>query len=486
MSLQRSLHVLFAILVIMVGSMAFAQSCPTLVDSPVLSSSVDDIPTAENSNIKTYAGSYAQWHPNHVIAFLQTGANEQKVWFSVDIGFSNSLPLPVYYNRRYRADSSSPWYWEFSYSKAVTSYATFVTSVLYSSTAKYVDPTHTAHKYVMYSIWQPPACFTQTDPTQNSFGILMSAFSDNGTCWSQMYQVTRNGGATVACMPSLGDNLIEAESVSAIDGGDTIYFVWMEGNLNTILNGNLDQPYVQWGTISPSAATAVTASTTSTPTACLWSAFFQQYFASSCGLFNPVVHPTSDPDPDRFRVYAYAFNLSTAWDAANGDLYLTRGYPYPYDRHAVQTGSPGIPASYQQVETVSYNMYYGDDENVSGCGGGAVAGLPNRNQTYKMHIGTLSNFSQIHTGTWTLVLDNGNSRGYETDFGTGGVGYALVSGQSSGTRDAGAASFLRDSAGFLVRSGTATIFTGSTAHESLSQGPCVNTGNERNVAVTIP
>jgi hypothetical protein len=476
-----------AILLLATAAPGLAQTCPTLVDSPILSSSIDDVPPAETGHVRTYSGTYVLEKANHWLAYVQTGPNEQKVWFSLDISFPDSLVFPVYYNRRYRADSSSPWYWEFTYSKAVTSYAAMPNTILYSATPKYVDRNGVAHKYAMYFDYQPSACNGVT------FGVIAVAYSDDGICWSPLNGVYEAGGGSyVPCVGSIlgGDSgLINSEGVSVIDGGDTIYAVWVEGDVPTLLNGYLNQPYAHWGTIAPSSSYIVTVPSSTVATACLSPEylFAPQHWVSSCGEFNPVVYPMSDPDPDRFRSYGFLFNLTAAWDNANGDLYLSRGYPYPYDRHAVSCVNDCtviFPAVYQQADTLAYNMYAGYNQSTSGCGGGAAAGFPNRTQVYKMHIGTLGNFSQLHTGTWTLVADNGNSHGYERE--GFGIPYALVSGQTSGTRDAGVASFLRDGAGFLVRNGTATMFAGSTLRESLSQGPCQTTGNERNVAVTIP
>jgi hypothetical protein len=486
--MRKRWYFIICLLAVFIAPAAFPQLCPTLVDSPILSNSPDDIPPAETGYELTYAGSYVLAKADHWVTFIQTGPNEQKVWFSLNVVYPDYNAYPVYYNRRYRADGNSPWYWEFTYSKAITSWTNFPNAVLYSATPKYVDRNGVAHKYAMYLDYQPPACNGVT------FGPITVAYSDDGVCWSAINGVYQSGGGVdLPCAGSLvgGDSgLISNEGVSVIDGGDTIYIIWVEGDGSTLVNGYLDQPYAHWGTISPSSSYLVSVPNSTVATPCLApeNFFAAQHWVSSCGEFNPLVHPVSvsDPDPDRFRSYGYFFNLSAAWDSANGDLYVSRGYPYPYDRHAVNCGDycAIFPAFYQQTETLAYNIYEGHNESTSGCGGGSVAGYPNRYQVYKMHIGTLANFSQIHTGTWTLVSDNGNSHGYEQE--GFGVPFALVSGQTSGTRDAGVASFLRDGAGFLIRNGTATIFAGSTARESLSQGPCVNTGNERNVAVAIP
>src|SRR5258708_37938385 len=111
--------------------------CPAnfpITDSPVLSSAADDIPHT-GDHILTYTGAHAAGPANHNISFIQTGTNEQKVWFFTD---NTSLDHQhVYYNRRFRANSSSPWYWQYSVSPAVLPYGAASDAVLYSPTPKY-------------------------------------------------------------------------------------------------------------------------------------------------------------------------------------------------------------------------------------------------------------------------------------------------------------------------------------------------------------
>src|SRR5438045_5297697 len=114
-----------------------AQTCPTLpAPSPVLSTRQDDIPPAANSLLINRHGSYFAPRPNHVLAYVQISNIEEDVWFGVDAGPSYGK---VYYNRRYRADTTQPWYWQYSQSPALFSIggSVVVDCVLVSSTLKY-------------------------------------------------------------------------------------------------------------------------------------------------------------------------------------------------------------------------------------------------------------------------------------------------------------------------------------------------------------
>jgi hypothetical protein len=450
---------------------AYSQ-CPTLVDSPILSYSTDDVPGAEPAWLITDTGSYYRARPNHQVAYVQTGPNEQKVWFSLDVGVQDNTPGPnwgVFYNRRYRADANSPWYWEFSTSKSVTSFSAFVDAVLYSPTAKYYDMYGIPHKYIMFLVNQPQAC---DGPIA---GFAMESFSDNGTCWSPMVPMHHTGGPYAACAPELGGDLVQTEAFGAIDAGNTIYLVGVEGD-NTIL--------INYYYMNLSELVFGTVSTTNPQQLQLGPYYTGSYY----GLFLPVTPSlqANDPsDPDHYRPYGYFENMAMAWDEPNGDLYVSRGYPYPYDRRNDLPSCCNVPSWRQAGATYAYNYMSNFYQKVGGCGTAAAALYPNRYQVYKMHIGTLANIQQLYFGTWTLVSDNGNSAGYETNFTLAST--PLVAGQTNGGRDAGAASFLVDNTGRLVRnSGTGTVFAGSTLHSNLSIGPCRQTGNERIVANQIP
>jgi hypothetical protein len=280
--------------------------------------------------------------------------------------------------------------------------------------------------------------------------------------------------------------------MGAVDSGSTVYLMGIEGD-NSILGdmANMNHNYVSWGHSSPTNVVNLTVD--------------PDRDMSDSGLFNPKAFTAEYVPayiPDRFRSYAYFFNIAIAWDAANGDLYVSRGYPYPYDRCAANPAACGSPWLMVPSEEQSYdrptvwNSAVGAYQSVWDCGG-RVALYPNRYQIYKLHVGTLTNFAAVHTGTWTLLTDNGNNVGYESNFNRNAPrgdwwsvppqATALVAGQTPGTRDAGAASFLVDGAGQLIRTGgVGYVFAGSTIREHLSAGPCQTTGGERVVLTAIP
>ena len=468
---------------------ATAQYCPSLPpDSPVLSQSPDDIPPGATAALINVSGNTFYALPNHEVAYVQIGPNEQKVWFSVDVHFIDVNHGSNYYNRRYRANESSPWYWQYSQSQPFSDPNNpigFVAQVLYSDTPKYSAYSGGAlYKYVLYTFYQPAACNGAVG------GIAMVSLSIDGICWTPAVPMHRSGGPSFACTENLGSELVPVESMGAVDGGNTIYLMGIEGD-NSILGNmsNMNHNYVSWGHSSPTDVVDVTVD--------------PDRDMSDAGLFNPrafVTEYTPAYIPDRFRSYAYFFNMQIAWDAVNGDLYVSRGYPYPYDRCAAnptdcQSAPLMVPSIEQTYEAPNvWNSLAGAYQSVWDCGG-RVALYPNRYQIYKMNIGSLANFSTVHTGTWMLVTDSGNGVGYESDFNrTGPRGEtlppqatALVTGQTAGTRDAGAASFLVDRAGQLVRTGgIGYVFAASTLREHLSAGPCQTTGAERVVMTPIP
>ncbi len=455
-----------AALLLFVSTSVLAQNCPPLgTPSPVPSNSPDDIPPGSNAWLVNHNGQLYRGGPNHMIAYVQTGANEQKVWYSID---AHGPRYFIYYNRRYRASATSPWNWEYQYSQPVTTFSAFVTSVLYSSTAKYKDNAGVPHKYVMYLVYQPQACDYQTA------GVAMVSFSDNGTCWSEMVPLRHEGGPSHACVPELGSNLVLVEAMSAIDSGIRVYLLGVEGDVSILAPPqNMDDPRTSWGYSGYGMMTTLQMTS--------------QHAMSSYGVFSPLAPgthvPYSPSDPNRFRSYAYFFNLSTTFDPTTGDLYVTRGYPYPYDRRSDLGVNTWIPSLAQRTEGYEWNSAAGVNQSVQGCGASPVT-YPNRYQVYRMRIYGVENFSMIHTGTWTLVTDNGRHVGYEN---INGVNVPLVTYQTAGTRDSGAATFIRNGAGHLVReNGVASVFAGNTIRESLSVGPCLTTGFERVVLTPIP
>src|SRR5437868_5770615 len=131
----------------------------TNVMAQVPSYSLDDVPAGVDAWLVTYQNNMVREGPNHQLAYVQTGPNEQKVWFSIDVALKTQPGQPTlqtYYNRRYRASESSQWFWEFPNSQPLSGTRGFVESVLYSATPRYVDGQWGfAWSYIMYTVDQP-------------------------------------------------------------------------------------------------------------------------------------------------------------------------------------------------------------------------------------------------------------------------------------------------------------------------------------------
>ena len=464
-----------AIVVLFLCTGAHAQPvCLTMPpDSPVLSNSPDDIP-ATGFNILTYTGAHTPARANHNVAFVQTGANEQKVWFAPDAAPGLHK---CFYNRRYRADGSSPWYWQYSVSPQVIEFVAPASAgpsvVLYSPTAKYVDTrTSTAYKYIMYQVNQPGSC-------DNSVaGFLYVAFSNDGICWTAGQQATRNGGPSFPCF-SGHVSTVPVEQATAFDDGLQIQLIGMDGD-EAVLANRYTMPNTQ---------TYVWTATYASPSVMLSNGLLQ---VTNNNILNPVMYNSFAITDDRFMPYYYFFNMSGAFDAATGDLYLSRGYPYPFDRGSAGDGdypfNNTVPADYQAETTFLYDSERGVSSPVGGCNP-APAILPNRVQVYKMHIGSLSNIGAIATGGWNLVFDLGSSTGYSNTWCQSNYAATPTWGSPmvNISRDPGALSFLRDPQGNLVRNGSPNYLMGDTYKLNKSNGaPCYITGLEREVAGTLP
>lgn len=453
-------------------------------DSPVLSPSADDIPST-NDHILTYTGAHAAGRANHTISFIQTGPNEQKVWFFTD---NASLDHEhVYYNRRYRADSSSPWYWQYSVSPAVLSYGAAADAVLYSPTPRYVDTrTSTAYKYVMYQIIQPPDC---DPPSPNaSMGYLYVGYSNDGICWTAKQLASDLAGPTAPCIGAF--NTVPSEAVTAFDDGSgDVKLIIMKGDIEFLADA--DHMYDTHAVIAYAPPTS--------PSSIY---FYESSGVSNTGIYSPTgLYPPCcfDPDhssySDRFTSYSYLMNTHAAYDPSTGDLYMGRAYAYPFDRGAKSAGDPlqgdgWVPQYWQGAEGYLFDSSLGRSVQVSGCHQGKLV-LPNRIQLYRMHIGPLSNFAAVGNTSypWILLTDLGNASGYSyTNSVSSGSTTPLTYWQTNAGRDYAAVSFLRDGQGNLVRKadGTATYFAGDTFELSKSSGPCQVTGLERETIFQVP
>jgi hypothetical protein len=445
-------------------------------DSPVQSFSPDDIPST-NDHILTYTGAHAAGRANHTMSFVQIGSNEQKVWFFTD---NASLDHEhVYYNRRYRADSSSPWYWQFSTSPAVLPYGAAADVVLYSQIPKYEDTrTGTLYSYIMYQVIQPPACFPG-NTSQPSLGYMYVAFSNDGICWTANQLATRLGGPFAACIGA--SNTVPVEAVTAFDDGIGVKLIGMEGDILLLSDGqNMDQTQTYIGGASYLNPSNV--------------GLYSAPMVVNSGIYSPV--GVFEPYPYylysyawRYEPYLYFMNMQGAYDPATGDLYVGRAYPYPFDRGQTN-GSDYLyfatPKWWQTQDVFMTDPATGRSVLVGGCKV-SPGTLPNRIQLYKMHIGSMSNFGALGVAGnyWTLLSDLGNASGYLNDF---AAMTPLTYGQANAGRDYASVSFLRNGQGNLVRGddGNATVFAGDTFELSKSNGPCQVTGLERETALQVP
>jgi hypothetical protein len=447
--------------------------CPGNFPSPnsLASNSLIDIP-ATNDNITTSGGGTAKARVNHNFAYVEITPNDQRVWFSVDTGTDLHR---TYYNRRTRNSASAPWKWQYSYSPAVIEYPSpstvNVTSVLYSDTPKYFDTvTGTAYKFLMYQNYQPGSCNGVVA------GFLYHSYSNDGICWTTPRQVVRSGGPSFPCLPGHA-NTLPIEQAAALDGGNTLYLVGVEGDIN-----QLAPPVTQLDTdnFTPRRYNLMNR----TQTALAWASpndpgtitLFPSPELSANGMFIPNVGPNNSTNDQRYKGYAYFMNLHIAYDAANGDLYMGRGYPYPYDRGSAETAGWIDPPAANNTPL---------DSQLATCADSPYT-FPNRIQIYRMHIGALGNIGQITSGTWTLVTDQGGAAGYGFDS-PFASSTALIPGQTNAGRDYGAVSFLRDRGGNLVRTnGVASYFPADTFATSKAVGPCLTTGTERIFLHTLP
>lgn len=208
---------------------AHAQSCVLPPDSLISAPTLDSIPPGSYT-ILTHTGVRAEVTANGRLAVVEMNDNEQRVWFGPDTSPGTGR---IYYNRRYRATVSSPWYWQYSKSIQIMNLggtSAGPNSVLYSATPKYQDAndaSHPLYKWVMYLVSQPSDCDGAVG------GILYAAYSNDGVCWTGLRQARRIGGPSFPC--SEGSEVVPIESIAAIDGGSTIYFLHVEGDLAPLL-----------------------------------------------------------------------------------------------------------------------------------------------------------------------------------------------------------------------------------------------------------
>lgn len=448
------------------------QTCFTFPpDSPVPAPTIDSVPRAVDQII-TYTGTYVNAPANGGMAIVELNGNEQQVFFGVDADPS----VRTYYNRRYRADASSPWYWQYANSVLLMDLGATSAgpaTVLYSPTGKYRDDGgFTQYKYLMYLVSQPNVC------DGSVAGFLYVSYSNNGTCWTKPQLAVRNGGPSFACLPDVG-NTVPVEDMAAIDGGGTIYLMGIEGDISLLSSYvYMDRSQTHIATASPDFPRHLTLIGTGE--------------VSNAG----IVSPSGVTGSIRYKPYNYFINMDMAFDATTGYLYAARAYPYPFDRYALRTnfGGSHVPCDWQAAEGLLWNAQRGKYSRVKGCYA-SPAVLPNRTQVYRMYIGSLSNFSQLLTGTWQLMADWGGNVGYTNasltacNTGPGGAVYTQRNDPSQQDigRDPAYPTFLRDTAGNLkVTNNQAFMLLGDSFKLSKGFSYCYITGDERVVTMQVP
>ena len=446
-------------------------------DSPILAPNVDDIPPGAET-ILTYTGARAAIRANGDVTMVEIDANQQQFWFGPDASVGSGY---IYYNRRYRANTSSPWYWQYSQSIPIIGIgngSAAPQAILYSATPKYRDTYHYTqpyplYKYVAYTVDQPRSC------NGSVAGILKVSFSNNGVCWTEMQPVHHPGGPTFACDPSI-DEAVAVESVAAFDDGTKVYIMGIEGDISILAQrAQMDSTQVYVGWFSYTNLGTLTL-------------FDPDYAATS----NGIVSPPGLAGSQRYKPYNYLMNVDATYDPATGYVYVSRAYPYPFDRGALESEYPyyTTPCVWQAEVVQMWDSVYQEYSSVQGAGA-APATLPNRIQIYKMYIGPLSNLPSIAypTAQWTLVRDLGGAVGYSNSFltltcpTTNTTPLSDVRQLNAG-RDYAYANFIRTANGNAVNYGDGVlhILAGDSVMLTKGSGYARITGLERETLITVP
>jgi len=421
--------------------------------------------------ILTNSGTRVEAQANGHIAFVQNNDNDQRVWFSTD---STPGLGKTYYNRRYRADASSSWYWQYSHSIKILDLgqaSAGPSTVLYSSTAKYrdtLDVTGAHYNYVMYAVSQPGSC------NGGVLGYLYVLYSNDGLCWTAPRRVTVTGGPTAICGPDAGKTkMVATEAVSVIDAGNTIQLLVMEGTNSLLVpHTAMNRTYAHIGHTSPEA-----------PDQLAWYGGFNADIVTF-----GVLSPFGIPGVVRYQTYSYFMNLDMAFDPASGYLYVARAYPYPFDRNA-DVGPADVPCHWQGDVVNVWDPVLGGYAVVAGCNM-APSTLPNRIQIYRMYLGNMSQFPNIAYPSgnyvWDLVADWGGDVGYtNAALSCGYTSRSDIHQQNVG-RDYAYITFLRDAVGNLMRyNGVPMLLAGDSVKLSKGYGPCYVTGTEKLTLVSF-
>lgn len=451
--------------------------------SPVLSESIDDIPPTATL-VATAGGSLVAAKANFMLTYMDLSPLEQRVWFTLS---ADAVPANVYYNERKRATVDAPWYWTYSSSPPVltitenpgfTGPPSFALgTVLYSPSAQFRHPnTWVRYPWAMYAIYQSSQCNGLTA------GFLVVSFSNDGKQWIGPFQMVRYGGPSFGCWANHYQT-VPVEAASAIyDGNGTVYFMGVEGDGALLVDRqNMDRTLTVVGYTDVDNPGLVQLAAT----------------GGSEVTANGVVKPNVLPAwGTRYQAYAYFINLQMAWDAASGYLYVSRAYPFGFDRGSAGLDYPDwflSPHPSVVYNSKLYNYTLGEHQRVDGCDGSPATG-PTRVQIYKMYLGSLANFlSATTTQAWTLITDVGTDRGYKmmrapddpTIF-QPAIQPAL--GMVNTGRDLGSGSFVTDPYGHLKRYGTSAYWLAGAdirAARTVGSGTCACTGDEKVVLHTL-
>ncbi|MGE0827551.1 MAG: hypothetical protein AB7G75_19410 [Candidatus Binatia bacterium] len=401
--------------------------------------------------------------PNFKIVLIPTGVGsyDAEIWFSVD------TPNPtgsIYYDF---TNTSGVWQYPNASVPTVVSILTnkaelprgstvAMGTVLKSVIPQYKDVRNGQYyKYMMYVIAQPPTCagtFT---------GFLMVAFSNDGRNWTSLAQVNESGGPTASCWPYLDPttgeptgvvhtSTLPVQSVAAIrnPSNDTVYIVALEGRvtgtpgaLDNVSNYNRSLTFLYQANrnnpTSVSFLTEISPNGISKP----------QGNCSTCG-----------------SAHSYFVNLDLTYESGSGRIYISRGYPYPFDG----TNPYATPCNPVGSGTKAQ------------CAVG-IAQFANRVQMYYQVVGPIWNISAIGSGTWTIVGDWGNGSGYPNNSTGSCQQTPLLAGQTNYfNRDYGYLSFRKDGNGyFSIHSAGKLAFLGTAYNGQRSTGTeCAITGNE--------
>lgn len=152
---------------------------------------------------------------------------------SAQIDARNGLRRRKRFIESFLYDVGGPWRWLYSRSPEIIRYpqpsSSGPASVHYSDTQKYRDPyTGIRYRFIMYEGTQPGSC----DGVIAGFAYV--SFSNDGVCWTEARELHRSGGPSFPCYPGHNE-IVPIEQYQVIDGGDWMWLVGVEGNINELV-----------------------------------------------------------------------------------------------------------------------------------------------------------------------------------------------------------------------------------------------------------